>query len=467
MSAQDGKPGVPGPDGDAGASLTRREAKEAARQDEVRLENAVETAGGEVPPPAVPATSAGLGAGAPSDAGILQRIMTGNALVAFLSVVLALILGGLLIAVTDENVAAASSYFFSRPQDTLLAAWTAASSAYLALFQGSVFNAEGETFSRMIYPLTQTLTVATPLICAGLGVALAFRAGLFNIGAQGQILIGATFAGWIGFTLDLPVGIHLLLVIIAGMVGGAVWAGLVGLLKARTGANEVILTIMFNYIATNLVLYFLSTPSFQRPGSTNPISPQLEGSAVYPLLLGPDFRLHWGFVVAVLATVFVWWLLNRSTVGFELRAVGANASAARTAGVSVSKGYILAMSIAGALAGLAGVAQVAGTEKVLTSGVAASFGFDAITVALLGRSSPWGTFAAGVLFGAFRAGGVTMQAQTGTSIDIVLVVQSLIVLFIAAPPLVRALFRLPTPGALSSGKGSTPTRTPASTGAAA
>lgn len=319
----------------------------------------------------------------------------------------------------------------------------------------------------MIYPLTQTLTVATPLICAGLGVALAFRAGLFNIGAQGQILIGATFAGWVGFTLNLPAGIHLLLVILAGMVGGAVWAGLVGVLKARTGAHEVILTIMFNYIAINLVLYFLSTPAFQRPGSTNPISPQLSDTALYPSLLGSAFRLHWGFVVAVLATIFIWWLLNRSTVGFELRAVGANPSAARTAGISVSKGYILAMSIAGALAGLAGVAQVSGTEKVLTSGVAASFGFDAITVALLGRSTPWGTFAAGILFGAFRAGGVTMQASTGTSIDIVLVVQSLIVLFIAAPPLVRALFRLPIAGAPRAGKGGTPTRTPASTGAAA
>ncbi|MHA7239422.1 ABC transporter permease [Arthrobacter sp. TMS1-12-1] len=420
-----------------------------------------------MPPPAVPASAGSPGGGPAPESTLLQRVMTGNALVAFLSVVLSLILGGLLIAVTDENVARASSYFFSRPQDTLAAGWTAASSAYFALFQGAVFNFQGETFARMIYPLTQTLTVATPLICAGLGVALAFRAGLFNIGAQGQILIGATFAAWVGFTLHLPAGIHLLLVILAGMVGGAIWAGLVGVLKARTGAHEVILTIMFNYIAVNLVLYFLSTPAFQRPGSTNPISPQLDATALYPPLLGPGFRLHWGFVVAVLATFFVAWLLNRSTVGFELRAIGANSSAARTAGINVSKGYILAMAIAGALAGLAGVAQVSGTEKVLTSGVAASFGFDAITVALLGRSTPWGTFAAGILFGAFRAGGVSMQASTGTSIDIVLVVQSLIVLFIAAPPLVRALFRLPAPGASRIGRGGSTTPTPASTGAAA
>ncbi len=381
------------------------------------------------------------------ESSLVARVMTGNAVVAVLAVMLSLIVGGVLIAVTDERVAATAGYFFSRPQDLLGAAWSAASGAYIALFQGAVFNPRGDTFARMIYPLTQTLTVATPLICAGLGVALAFRAGLFNIGAQGQILIGASFAGWVGFTLHLPVGFHLLLVIAAGMIGGALWGALVGVLKARTGAHEVIVTIMLNYIAANLVLFLLSTPAFQRPGSTNPISPQLDATALYPPLLGTGFRLHWGFVLAVLATVVVWWLLNRSTIGFELRAVGANAHAARTAGISVTKGYITAMAIAGALAGLAGVAQVAGTEKVLTSGVAASFGFDAITVALLGRSSPWGTFAAGVLFGAFRAGGVTMQASTGTSIDIVLVVQSLIVLFIAAPPLVRALFRLPTAGA--------------------
>lgn len=279
---------------------------------------------------------------------------------------------------------------------------------------------------------------------AALGVALAFRTGLFNIGAQGQIIIGATFAAWVGFTLNLPWGIHLLVAILAGIIGGGIWGGIPGLLKARTGAHEVIVTIMLNYIALNLVLYLLTTEAFQRPGSANPISPQLDPTAMYPRLLGDNFRLHWGFIVAVLATIFIWWLLNRSTVGFELRAVGANPHAARTAGISVPRGYTLVMIIAGALAGLAGVAQVSGTEGVLTSGVAASFGFDAITVALLGRSTPWGTFFAGLLFGAFRAGGVAMQTLTGTPIDIVLVVQSLIVLFIAAPPLVRALFRIQT-----------------------
>ena len=149
--------------------------------------------------------------------------------------------------------------------------------------------------------------------------------------------------------------------------------------------------------------------------------------------------------VAIAATVAVWWLLNRSTLGFRFRAVGLNPDAARSAGINVEKHFMLVMILAGALAGLAGTAQVMGTERVLTAGIAASFGFDAITVALLGRSKPMGVLFAGILFGALRAGGVTMQSRTGTPIDIVLVVQSVIVLLIAAPPLVRAMFRLPSP----------------------
>ena len=373
---------------------------------------------------------------------VLHRIMGGSTLVALLAVVLSIVLGGLLIAVTDERVAETSSYFFSRPGDMLAAAWEAASGAYIALFQGAIFNPRADTLAQGFRPFTETLTVATPLVLAGLGVALAFRTGLFNIGAQGQIIIGATFAAWVGFTLELPPGIHLLIAVLAGFIGGALWGFIPGILKARTGAHEVIVTIMLNYVAVYLVAYLLFTPAFQNPGSSNPISPRLDDSALFPLILGSTYRLHLGFLVAIAATYGVWWLLNRSTTGFELRAVGANPNAARTAGISVTKGYVVVMMLAGGLAGLAGVAQVAGTEKVLTGGIAASFGFDAITVALLGRSHPWGVFFAGLLFGAFRAGGVQMQTQTGTPIDIVLVVQSLIVLFIAAPPLVKAIFRI-------------------------
>lgn len=418
------------------------EAQESAVPDErTAAVVAVDTAGGVMEPSAVPATAqSGKIPGGPDT--LLRKIFTGSGMVSVLAVLLALIIGGLLIASTDKQVATTSTYFFARPTDFLSAVWNAATRSYIALFQGSVFNPRGNSVAAQFAPFMETLTIATPLITAGLGVALAFRAGLFNIGAQGQIIVAGILAAWVGFALDLPVGLHLLLVLAAGIIGGAFWGGLVGLLKARTGAHEVILTIMFNYIALYFLRYLLNTPAFQRPGESNPISPILDPTAVYPQIFGTQYRLHLGFLLAIATTFLVWWLLNRSTVGFEFRAVGANPKAAQTAGINVSRSTILVMALAGGLAGMSGVAQVAGTEKVLTDGVAATYGFDAITVALLGRSTPWGTFAAGLLFGAFRAGAVQMQIQTGTPIDIVLVVQSLIVLFIAAPPLVRAVFGL-------------------------
>ncbi len=373
------------------------------------------------------------------------RLAGGSVGLSIGALVAALIVGGLLIAVTDPATQKVSGYFFARPMDTFSAAWKAASEAYIALFQGSIFNFQAKTFTKAVYPLMETLTSATPLILAGLAVAIAFRTGLFNIGAQGQLILGAIVSTYVAITWDLPIYLMLPMIILGGIIGGGIWGGLVGLLKAKTGAHEVILSIMLNYIAANLLLFLLKTPLLQRPGNTNPISPTFGENALFPHLVGKAYRLHWGFVLAVVAVIFVSWLMNRSTLGFRLRAVGANPDAARTAGISVAGGYIVVMAIAGALAGLAGTVQVSGTEKVLSTGVAATFGFDAITVALLGRSTPWGTFFAALLYGAFRAGGVSMQASTGTPVDLVLVVQAMIVLFIAAPPLVRAMFRLPDP----------------------
>ncbi|WP_369799739.1 ABC transporter permease [Cellulosimicrobium sp. I38E] len=382
----------------------------------------------------------------PAGQSVLREMLESSWLVSLLAIVAALVLGGVLIAAADPEVQEAATYFFARPSDFFEAVWNAVFGAYSALFQGSVINFQAPDLARALRPLTETMTVATPLILAGLGLGIGFRAGLFNIGAQGQIILGGIFAGFIGWTFALPPGLHLLLAVLGAALGGALWASIAGVLKARTGAHEVIVTIMLNNIAIYLVAYLLTTDPFQAPGSSNPISPRIPTTAQFPLLLGEGFRLHLGFVLALLVAVGVWWLMERSTLGFRFRAVGENPHAARTAGMSVPWTTVWVMAIAGALAGLAGSAQVLGTEKVLTAGVAASFGFDAITVALLGRSRPLGTVLAGLLFGALRAGGFAMQARTGTPIDIVLVVQSLIVLFIAAPPLVRAIFRLPTPG---------------------
>ena len=294
-------------------------------------------------------------------------------------------------------------------------------------------------------PLTETLFSATPLICTGLAVTVAFRAGLFNIGAQGQLIIGALLAGWVGFGLNLPGGLHMAVALLVGLIGGALWGGVVGLLKARTGAHEVILTIMLNYVALYLLTWLLTTPLLQRPGFSEPLSPVVHETARF--LTWPGTRLHAGFLVALLAAGLIWWLLGRSTVGFELRAVGANPEAARTAGMSVGRTYVLAMLLAGALAGLAGVQQVLGGNLPLSPGIAASIGFDGITVALLGRGTPWGTVAAGLLFGALNAGGQAMELATQTPDTLSTVLQATIVLFIAAPALVRAVFRIRSKGA--------------------
>ncbi|MCR8670548.1 ABC transporter permease [Agrococcus sp. HG114] len=379
-----------------------------------------------------------------------RRIMGGNLVMAALAILTSLVVGGILIAATDERVQETSGYFFARPGDMLGAVWSAVAGAYSALFQGAVLNfaAADRGFVFLIKPLTDTLNFATPLIAAGLGVALAFRVGLFNIGGRGQMLWAAAAAAWVGFSFQLPPVLHVLVAIAVGIAAGAVWAGIAGALKAYTGAHEVISTIMLNFVAFWFITWMLRTQGLlQNPGSNNPISPPMPPSAILPSIFGPPFVLHWGFVLSVAAVVVCSWLINRSSLGFQFRAVGYNPSAALNAGMNVKRLTVYAMLISGAFMGLAGAQQVTGAVTTgFTAGIDAGIGFDAITVALLGGSTPWGTFFAGLLFGAFKAGGFRMQAAEGVPVDIILVVQSFIVLFIAAPPLVRAMFGLPQPG---------------------
>ncbi len=379
----------------------------------------------------------------------VERIFSGGWSVSVGAVLLAVLAGSILIALTDPGVQSASAYFFSRPGDTLSAIGTSVGGAYAALFRGAIWDFRATDFATGIRPLTSTLTFATPLIGAGLGVALGFRAGLFNIGGQGQMLAAAGAAGWVGFGLHMPWPLHMLVAMIAGIAAGALWGGLAGLLKAATGAHEVIVTIMLNYIAFYLLSYLLATPGLlQAPGSANPKTPRMDDSAIMPLLLGSKYNLHLGFVFALIAVAFVWWLLNRSSLGFAFRAVGENPAAAKVAGIDVPRMTVSVMLVAGGLVGLAGVTQVLGTVTTgFSYDIDAGIGFDAITVALMGRSTPFGVLAAAILFGGFKAGGSVMQASQNVPIEIVLVIQSLIVLFIAAPPLVRAVFRLPQPGA--------------------
>ncbi len=375
---------------------------------------------------------------------VLRDILRGGAVNTILAIVLALVVGGVLIAVTNPDVQAASGYFFARPMDTLAAAWNAVAGGYGALFSGSVIDFSAPDFLTAIKPLANTIGFAVPLIAAGLGVALAFRVGLFNIGARGQMLIACAAAALVTFQLNLPAIIQVPLTLIVGIAAGALWGGLVGLLKARTGAHEVILTIMLNYVAFYLVSWMVRVPSLlQKPGQIQPISRPTPVTGQLPKLPFLS-QLDWGFVIVIVATLFVWWLIERSSLGFRMRAVGENPHAARAAGISVPRIYIYAMLFSGGLAGLAGMIQIQSTiPSGFDGNIDAGIGFTAITVALLGRSRAWGTFWAGLLFGALKAGSFPMQALQSIPVDIVLVVQSLIVLFIAAPPLIRTIFFLP------------------------
>ncbi|MGH9210375.1 MAG: ABC transporter permease [Acidimicrobiales bacterium] len=291
--------------------------------------------------------------------------------------------------------------------------------------------------------ISRTLVEATPLAFTGLSVALAFRAGLFNIGAAGQLIIGATCAGWVGFTWDLPRAIHVPAAIVAGFLGGALWGYIAGLLKARTGAHEVITTIMLNYVAYYLLDYALRSDSFQRSGRNDPISKPVVGSARLPEVTVADLTLHAGLFLALAAACLVWWLLGRSTVGFRMRTIGANPFAGRYAGMNVGRTYMLAMFLAAGLAGLAGASNILSRDSFsLTPRYYSELGFDGIAVALLGRANPAGVVGASLLFGVLRSGSTGMQVQTSIPVDIIVVIQALIIMFVAAPALVRAIYQV-------------------------
>ncbi len=375
-----------------------------------------------------------------------RQIIEGNVLTSVLAFVIALVIGGILIAAANENVQQSIGYFFTRPYDTLYYVVHSVGAAYSSLFQGAVFNFNAQTTTQFFAPLADTLRRAAPLIIGGLGLGIGFRAGLFNIGGNGQIILGAILCGYLGFGVHLPAGLHLVVAVLGAIVGGLIWGFIPGILRAKTGANEVIVTIMLNSVAVLLVTWILRVnPVFQaNPGQ--PRSPVVDSTAQLPSFFGWG-SADWGFVLAILVAVFTWWLMERSTLGFRLRAVGENPEAARTAGINSSNTLMWALVISGAMLGLVAATQLLASSNPLqlSSDIAGTLGFDAITVALLGRSKPLGTVLAGLLFGAFAAGGYNMVAVTQTPIDIVLVLESVVVLLLAAPPLVKAIFRLPDP----------------------
>jgi simple sugar transport system permease protein len=376
-------------------------------------------------------------------------------LVPLLAVFTGLVIGAIVIAITDAAVVGAFRDFFRAPGTALLATWQAVATAYGALFHGSigspaeiyqavqVYLATGDTAALLqaLWPITESLVASTPYIFAGLAVALGFRCGLFNIGAEGQFFIGALCSAWVGYSFTgLPWFIHLPLALLAGALGGAFWGAIPGYLKAATGAHEVVNTIMMNWIAFRLSDWLLNGP-MKAPGY-RPITPQIEMTAALPRLFPAPLRFHVGFFLALAVAALVYWLLFKTTIGFEIRAVGANPDAARYAGMSITRNFVLAMVLSGALAGLAGSSQVLGVDHWVGQGFSAGYGFDAIALALLGKSHPVGVVLAALLFGTLRSGATRMQSIAGIPIDIISIIQGLVIVFVAAPAIIRWLYRI-------------------------
>lgn len=291
-------------------------------------------------------------------------------------------------------------------------------------------------------PILESLVAATPYIFAGLAVAVGLRGGLFNVGVEGQLFIGAIVATYIGYAVTgLPAYVHIPLALVGAMLGGAVWAMIPGLLKAKFGASEVINTIMMNYIAFLLSAWLLIGP-MTRPNDSKPVSPLILPTAELPRLFDYPSRFHIGFFIAILAAIFVYWFIFRSVFGFEIRTVGANRFAARYAGMNITRNILVTMCLSGALAGLAGANELLGVNHALQSSFSPGYGFDSIALALLGGSHPLGVVLAALLFGTLRSGGTRMQNIAKIPVDIIGVVQALVIVFIAAPAIIRALYHL-------------------------
>jgi ABC-type uncharacterized transport system permease subunit len=375
-----------------------------------------------------------------------------RALVPLLAVFTALLVGAVVIVLTDfENL----SRLGTDPVGALAGALGGVVSGYGAMLTGAfgdptrivaaLETGSARNIATAIRPITETLVTTTPLILTGLAVAISFRAGMFNIGVDGQLILGALGATITALFLggSLPGWLLLFISIGVGVLSGAVWGFIPGFLKARTGAHEVITTIMLNYVAAQIVFLALSSPDIRQPTSTAPVSLPVSTFVDIPLIINlPAIRLDWSFVVALLMAVAVSFLLFRTTKGFELRASGFNMTAARYAGMSAGGSMMLAMALSGALAGLAGSFMVIGTVGQLSPDLSGGVGFTAIALALLAGLRPSGVVAAALLFGALTTGGKSMGIQSGIPVDLLTFIIALVIMFVAAPDFIRGLWRL-------------------------
>jgi simple sugar transport system permease protein len=372
---------------------------------------------------------------------LLQRIFIRRGIfsalvIPLLAIFTAYVIGGFIIALSSPEVLAAWSNVFQEPLEALRITWQTVWGAYLALFEGAFGNA--------LRPFSESLVLTTPYIFAGLAVALGFRGGLFNIGVEGQLFVGGLASAFVGYSLNgLPMIIHLPLAILAGLSAGGIWGAIPGFLKARTGAHEVINTIMMNWIAFRLTDYLLTGPMARPDGL--PITPLIKSSAYLPTLLPPPVRIHWGFFIALGAAVLVYWFLWKTPRGIEIRMTGANPNAARYAGIRIAFIIVLTMTLSGALGGMAGTVQILAVDHQLVRAFSTGYGFDSIALALLGNSHPLGIVLASLLFGFMRGGAARMQSVAGTPVEIIRIIQGMVIIFVAAPAIIRSLYRLKPP----------------------
>lgn len=373
-----------------------------------------------------------------------------------LSISVALLVGAIFIIFTDVEVLGG---LLSDPIGALGLGIGRAAASYSALFRGAFGDPENigkalasdgdiKLWARALRPLVESVVASVPLIFVGLGVSVAFRTGIFNIGGAGQYTMGAvggTIAALVFGAGVTPAPIAILLVMIFGIIGGAAWAFLPGYLKARVGASEVITTIMLNFIAGQFVFFLVSNFEFiQKPPRIQPVSKELSQFVDLPGILPlAALRLDISIIIALLTAVAVSWFLFRSTRGFELRAAGLNLAAAKYAGIGASTSIITAMLISGAISGLGGALVAVGTIKQLSPGIAGSVGFTAIAIALVGGTRPSGVVATALVFGLLQHGGSLMQVETSIPIEMLLFIQALVIAFIAAPELTLGILKNP------------------------
>ena len=392
------------------------------------------------------------------------RSLLRRAVVPGLAIVTALLVGAIVIVLTDFEALAkigsdpARALFWVETvngKTVISGAIGGVVNAYGAMLQGAfgdpgrivtaLQTGNARDISAAIRPISETLVATMPLIFTGLAVAISFRAGMFNIGGKGQLLMGALAAtiATIFLAGSLPSPLILVVAILAATLAGGFWGFIPGFLKARTGAHEVITTIMLNYVASLVLFFALRSPSLRAAGSTSPVSKNLTPIVDVPNIINlPNIRLDYGFVVALLMAVAVSFLLFRTTKGFELRASGFNLTAARYAGMSAGGSMMLAMALSGALAGMGGGFMVIGTVGQLTLDLEGGIGFTAIALALVAGLRPSGVVMAALLFGALSNGGKLMGVQSGIPYDLLVFIQALVIMFVAAPGLIRAIWRV-------------------------